>query len=778
MYSFSSRSGYQSLPPHVFEQLRGSLACLLTETALHLSEKDFDSAQFPTEAYIRKFTLLSTEQVSLLLAAQIDDAEHYLVCLCVEPSAIIRFLASPWLSNGLTHTSQDTWQQLWQQLRQQVTAESSGEISALHLSAHSQDLIKLAHQLIPEIKESETIVATPIIGTSSTSVLQRVATRLQQSEPLPSLIQATLDEGCMWLCLDRLLIYQIVDLPPRSTPPLALSQSDVGGAVDTAADEIDDSILPRITYEARSHPSVAPVLHYSDSYCVQHHPWYQRYSQKPSTPQYYAIENVANYYRQHPCLVKQLQRIGVGSQLMVPIWLNNTLWGFLIGHHCINQIDVDPTSRGSKSSQTLRSWQPWEGEFMVQLAAHLTLAIRQVDLQQQLQHQKLILKAQVEERTQNLKDALMAAEAANKTKSEFLATMSHELRTPLTYIIGMSATLLRWSFGELSSRQRDYLNTIHSSGEQLLDIINDILEVAKIEAGRTVLEINDFSLSNLARSSLESFREEAQAKGVDLRINLRLSDTEDRFSADPRRIRQILANLLSNAVKFTDKNGRVSLRVWRNPQNVMFQVEDTGIGIPEAQQAGLFETFKQLETARQRQYPGTGLGLALTKQLVELHNGSIQVVSTPGKGSMFTVRIPMQHPNGESNSLQSVEPITGRIILLEDDENSASLICDLLTAANYQVIWVIEGSRIVHQVEILQPVAIILNYHLVSGNSHYIVDDLKRYVATSGIKVVSLMDVGDLKMGDTPAIEGFDDCLVKPIDPPTLLSTIQSLARS
>ncbi|MEM9486301.1 MAG: ATP-binding protein, partial [Cyanobacteria bacterium P01_F01_bin.116] len=235
------------------------------------------------------------------------------------------------------------------------------------------------------------------------------------------------------------------------------------------------------------------------------------------------------------------------------------------------------------------------------------------------------------------------------------------------------------------------------------------------------------------------------------------------------------ANLLSNAVKFTDRGGCISLRIWRDPHNVIFQVEDTGIGIPQAQQAVLFETFKQLETARQRKYPGTGLGLALTKQLVELHNGSIQVVSTPGKGSMFTVRIPAQHPDGIANSLHSEEPMTGRIILLEDDEGSASLICDLLTAANYQVIWVIEGSRIVHQVEILQPVAIILNHHLVSGNSQYIVDDLKRYVATSGIKVISLMDAEDLNNDDDPSLEGFDDYVVKPIHPPTLLNKIQLL---
>lgn len=584
----------------------------------------------------------------------------------------------------------------------------------------------------------------------ATAILQHIVTRLQRSEPLSVVIQSTLDEVREWLCLDRLFIYQVMKLPA----PLGRQGSDD---------------FPKITYEVCRQPSIESVLNHSDSHCINYQPWHDRY--RAQSASYYAIEDIDSYYHNYSCLVAKLKQAQVESQIVVPIWVDDKAWGLLIGHHCGSNAETAADRQG----RCLRQWHDWEGDFLARVSSHLALAIRQAGFQQQLQHQKLMLNAQVEERTQNLKDALMAAEAANKTKSEFLATMSHELRTPLTYIIGMSATLLRWSFGELSPRQRDYLNTIHSSGEQLLDVINDILEVAKIEAGRTVLEINDFSLSNLARSSLESFREEAQEKGVDLRINLRLSEAEDQFCADPRRIRQILANLLSNAVKFTDKGGRISLRVWRDPQNVMFQVEDTGIGIPDAQQAALFETFKQLETTRQRQYPGTGLGLALTKQLVELHNGSIQVVSTPGKGSMFTVRIPLQHPDSLASSSQSVEPVTGRIILLEDDETSASLICDLLTAANYQVIWVIEGSRIVHQVEILQPVAIILNHHLVSGNSQYIVDDLKRYVATSGIKVIFLMDAEDVEVEDEPVVQGFDDYLVKPIDPPMLLSKVQML---
>jgi two-component system, sensor histidine kinase and response regulator len=380
-----------------------------------------------------------------------------------------------------------------------------------------------------------------------------------------------------------------------------------------------------------------------------------------------------------------------------------------------------------------------------------------------------------------LQDALLAAESANLAKSEFLATMSHELRTPLTYIIGMSATLLRWSLGDLNNRQRDYLSTIHRSGEQLLDIINDILEVAKIESGRTVLEITTFSLGSLVRGTLESFRDQAELAGVDLNLDLRILSTEDdEFVADSRRLRQILSNLLSNAIKFTPQGGRVNLRVWREPTWVVLQVVDTGIGISDAQRPLLFEKFKQLETTRQRQYAGAGLGLAITKQLVELHSGSIQVMSQIGRGSVFTVRIPLQRQAGDADhhavfASKTAEPTTGRIVLLEEDEASANLICDLLTAADYQIIWLIDGSRIVHQIEILQPVVLIIDQKLIGSDSHYLLEDLKRYIGRGNIKVLTLLDNADPATLQAAHTLGFDDYLIKPLEPVLILEKIQQL---
>ena len=241
---------------------------------------------------------------------------------------------------------------------------------------------------------------------------------------------------------------------------------------------------------------------------------------------------------------------------------------------------------------------------------------------------------------QEIQEKSAQLETANKHKSDFLANMSHELRTPLNAIIGFSEVLIDRMFGELNEKQADYLNDIHESGKHLLSLINDILDLSKIEAGRMELELATFDLPSAISNAMTLIRERAQRHGITLGIEVdeRLGD----FQADERKFKQILLNLLSNAVKFTPDGGRVDVGATMNGSSVEFAVRDTGIGIAPEDQAAVFEEFKQVGRDYTRKAEGTGLGLALTKRFIELHGGEIRVESALGKGSTFIFTLPVR----------------------------------------------------------------------------------------------------------------------------------------
>jgi signal transduction histidine kinase len=243
----------------------------------------------------------------------------------------------------------------------------------------------------------------------------------------------------------------------------------------------------------------------------------------------------------------------------------------------------------------------------------------------------------VKERTQELEAAKLIAEAANRTKSEFLANMNHELRTPLTAIIGFSSVLLEKLFGPLNDKQEQYVKGIHKCGYQQLNLINDLLDLAKIEAGREELDIVTLSVEPICQDCLAVIREQAIIRGLELLLEIAPDVTI--CNADERRLRQILLNLLSNAVKFTEY-GFVKLKVEKKSGFINFAVIDTGIGIAPEDQPKLFHTFQQVGSDRDRQRQGTGLGLALSRNLARLHGGDITLQSELGKGSNFTLVIP------------------------------------------------------------------------------------------------------------------------------------------
>jgi signal transduction histidine kinase len=231
-------------------------------------------------------------------------------------------------------------------------------------------------------------------------------------------------------------------------------------------------------------------------------------------------------------------------------------------------------------------------------------------------------------------------ELANRHKSEFLANVSHELRTPLNAIIGFSEVLRERMFGDINDKQAEYLDDIHEAGKHLLSLINDILNLAKIEAGRMDLELSRFDLGEALQSSVNVVRERATRQGIVLSLELHPEAVD--WVADERKFKQIMLNLLSNAVKFTPEGGKVMVRALCEDHRARISVADTGVGIAEDQLNLIFEEFRQVGTDYLKKSEGTGLGLALAKRYVELHGGEMKVSSEVGRGSTFTFTLPQK----------------------------------------------------------------------------------------------------------------------------------------
>jgi PAS domain S-box-containing protein len=341
---------------------------------------------------------------------------------------------------------------------------------------------------------------------------------------------------------------------------------------------------------------------------------------------------------------------------------------------------------------TVTALQDGTGQIMgfVGLAYDLTERKR---AREQLQRHKDELEHTVQQRTQELMLARDAAEAANRAKSVFLANMSHELRTPLNAILGFSSLIGRDS--ELSASQREKIEIINRSGEHLLTLINDVLDIAKIEAGKVQLDISSFDFGAMVRDVADMMRLRAQGKGLQLDLEM-ASECPRYLEGDEARLRQILINLVGNAVKFTEKGG-VIIRFGTHSHeglHLLIEVEDTGPGISEMDRKRLFKPFVQL--AEKGEQKGTGLGLSITKQFVELMKGNISVESTKGKGSLFRVELPITPADRldvATAEMESIGEIVGlepgqpkyRIIIAEDQRENQLLLQKLMVDIDLEV---------------------------------------------------------------------------------------------
>ena len=359
------------------------------------------------------------------------------------------------------------------------------------------------------------------------------------------------------------------------------------------------------------------------------------------------------------------------------------------------------------------------------LAQYVTKLESEIIERQRVQDQLRLLNLELEQRVH---ERTMELSHANRAKDEFLANMSHELRTPLNTVLGLSESLLEQRRGPLNEKQVQSIELIASSGQHLLGLINDILDVSKIEAGKLELHPTRVYVRDLCVSSMNFVKELALKKRISVECSI--DESIHTFQADPQRLKQILINLLTNAVKFTPERGNVWLQVNTNEDRdqILFSVADTGIGIAADDLRKLFTPFVQLDSSLARQYSGTGLGLALVQKLTELHGGSVHVESEAGRGSRFTVVLPLygaedQEPDKPSLSttnlkqgcstaaIQASEP--HRVVLLaEDNRTNAHMMSEYLEAQGYRVIPAQNGEEVLEKIPQALPDIILMDVQM------------------------------------------------------------------
>jgi PAS domain S-box-containing protein len=428
---------------------------------------------------------------------------------------------------------------------------------------------------------------------------------------------------------------------------------------------------------------------------------------------------------------------------------------------------------------------PYDLEIAERLADYAWDITERKQMELALENERNQLAQRVAERTADLSQANSNLARALRVKDEFLANMSHELRTPLNAILGLSESLGEQIAGPLNEKQQKYITTISESGHHLLSLINDILDLAKIEAGQITLDINKVDIRSVCQASLRMIKQLAQKKNQE--VALEIEEGLGLMWADERRLKQMIVNLLGNAVKFTPENGKIGLEVHgdQDANKVTITVWDSGIGIKEVDLERLFKPFVQLDSGLAREATGTGLGLALVAQMARLHGGSVHVASEPEQGSRFSIQLPWEpalavdtasrlRVTGKFRAVKPDETNKPTILLVEDTKEVVMMLKDYLELAGYKIVTAQDGVDAIVQAKLVRPDLILMDIQMPRMDGFEATRKLRSEPDFRYTPIIALTALAMPNDRERCLAAGMDEYISKPVNLKALVRIIQS----